>query len=66
LNESGYIPESYNLRPEEWDEDGYPAFEIIRTGRTSTKELRVSLPDEIWRPRALQWVQALDIMTAII
>jgi hypothetical protein len=56
------IPLGYGLLPEEWEDEEYPSVEIIRTGRRGGKELRVALPDFEWRPRAVLWGQALDIM----
>ncbi|GLB45737.1 hypothetical protein LshimejAT787_2700070 [Lyophyllum shimeji] len=65
LAEGGVIPSGYGLLPEEWDETGYPSVETIRSGRRGGKELSIDLPDEIWRPRAEQWVRALHIMDQI-
>ncbi|THV01311.1 hypothetical protein K435DRAFT_655548, partial [Dendrothele bispora CBS 962.96] len=62
LRSQNQIPEGYGVCPEEWDNGEYPAFEVIRTGRHSTKELTVALPDEIWRPRAELWVQGLYLI----
>lgn len=62
LQSSGQVPLGYGVLPEEWDEEGYPSFEILRSGRRGGKELRVALPDFIWRPRAELWVQALAVM----
>jgi hypothetical protein len=66
MEDGSIVPDGYGILPEEWDEDDYPNFEIIRTGRRGTKQLRISLPDEIWRPRAEQWVQGLYAMTRIL
>jgi hypothetical protein len=53
------------MLPEEWDESGYPVFETVKLGRRGGKELHIALPDEIWRPRAVVWCQALEVMTCI-
>ncbi|KAJ7588356.1 hypothetical protein C8J56DRAFT_785861, partial [Mycena floridula] len=66
ITQSGHVPAEFGIRPEEWEDGVYPTYEILHSGRRGTKELRISLPDEIWRPRAVQWVQALDIMTQLI
>lgn len=55
------LPEGYNIRPEEWVNGEYISFETLKTGR-KRKEMRVNLPDSVWRPRAEQWVRALDLM----
>ncbi|KAK6974465.1 hypothetical protein R3P38DRAFT_2554121, partial [Favolaschia claudopus] len=53
------IPPGYGLLREEWEGEMYPAFEIIKSGRKGSKELRVALPDSIRRPRAELWGRAL-------
>lgn len=64
--EEGVVPAGYNILPNEWDEDGYPTVEILRTGRRGRREIKVGLTDEIWRPRAVLWVQALDVLTRLL
>ncbi|KAJ7692645.1 hypothetical protein B0H14DRAFT_2651637 [Mycena olivaceomarginata] len=59
------IPPGYGLLLEEWDEDGYPSFEILRSGRRGSKQLRIALPDSIWRPQAEMWARALAVMDQI-
>ncbi|KAJ7803955.1 hypothetical protein B0H14DRAFT_2384172, partial [Mycena olivaceomarginata] len=59
------VPPGYGLLPEEWDEEGYPAFEILKSGRRGSKQLRIALPDDIWRPRAEMWGRALAILEQI-
>lgn len=66
VQEAGHIPEGFGILPDEWDDDQYPSHEIIRSGRQGTKELRIPLPDFVWRPRAIQWCQALDVMTRLL
>ncbi|KAJ7730649.1 hypothetical protein B0H14DRAFT_2409566, partial [Mycena olivaceomarginata] len=58
------IPGGYGLLEEEWEDAGYPSFEILKSGR-SKKELRIALPDFIWRPRAILWGQALDVLNQV-
>ncbi|KAJ7452138.1 hypothetical protein B0H11DRAFT_2156948 [Mycena galericulata] len=55
-------PAGYGIRPEEWENGTYPAFEILKSGRKGSKRLRIALPDSIWRPRAQLWVQALAVL----
>ncbi|KAE9387199.1 hypothetical protein BT96DRAFT_838006, partial [Gymnopus androsaceus JB14] len=67
LQATGDIPLGYGAHPTEWDDDtGYPSFGIIQTGLSGRKELRIALPDSIWRPRSIQWVQALYLMDQLI
>ncbi|KAG1757579.1 hypothetical protein EDB19DRAFT_1822622 [Suillus lakei] len=54
VREAEHIPDGFGILPHEWDDDEYPSHEIIRSGRQGTKELRIPLPDFIWRPRAIQ------------
>ncbi|KAJ7710720.1 hypothetical protein B0H17DRAFT_856711, partial [Mycena rosella] len=56
------VPGGYGIRQEEWEDGIYPASEIIKSGRKGSKELRVTLPDSIWRSRAQQWVRALAVL----
>ncbi|KAF9064224.1 hypothetical protein BDP27DRAFT_1230795 [Rhodocollybia butyracea] len=66
LDESGQIPLGYGVHPSEWDEDGYPALGSIRCGRKGSKMLEVALPDSVWRPRSVRWVQGLYLMDQLI
>ncbi|KAF8147914.1 hypothetical protein K438DRAFT_1625828 [Mycena galopus ATCC 62051] len=59
------VPSGYGLLEDEWDEDGYPSFEILKSGRRGGKQLRIALPDGIWRPRAEMWGRALAILDQI-
>ena len=64
LGQAGNLPPGFGLLPDEWDEDGYPAVEHIPYGqRDRTKE--ISLPHNIWHPRAILWGQALFVLNAI-
>ncbi|KAF8209154.1 hypothetical protein K438DRAFT_1572843, partial [Mycena galopus ATCC 62051] len=64
-DENGLVPPGYGLLPEEWEEDVYPSFEILKSGRRGGKELRVALPDSIWRPRAEMWGRGLAILNEL-
>ncbi|KAJ7454504.1 hypothetical protein FB451DRAFT_1144467 [Mycena latifolia] len=59
------IPPGYGLQQDEWENGAYPAFEIIKSGRKGSKELRVALPDSVWRPRAQMWGRALAILDQV-
>ncbi|KAJ6456213.1 hypothetical protein C8R47DRAFT_1248997, partial [Mycena vitilis] len=58
----GLVPAGYGLLEEEWEDGSYPAYEILRSGRKGSKELRVALPDVLWRARAEMWGRGLDIL----
>ena len=56
------IPDGFGLKADEWEDGCYPIFETIRLGRRRSKELEVSLANEIWYKRACMWCQALVCM----
>lgn len=64
-NEGAMVPPGYGLLPQEWDDGIYPTFEILKSGRRGGKQLRVALPDSIWRPRAEMWGRALATLNQI-
>ena len=59
------LPENYGVAEDEWEAEDYPETETIRTG-TNGKELVVVLPRDDWFPRAVQWAQALDLLTRVL
>ncbi|KAJ7728945.1 hypothetical protein DFH07DRAFT_757038, partial [Mycena maculata] len=59
------LPAGYGLLEDEWDDGTYPSFEILKSGQRGRKELRIALPDFIWRPRAILWGQALDVLNQV-
>ncbi|KAL0946060.1 hypothetical protein HGRIS_012333 [Hohenbuehelia grisea] len=61
----GDLPEGYGIRSSEWIDDAYPSYELLRSGR-KRKELRISLPDSVWRPCAAEWCRALDLMNRLM
>ncbi|KAK7007956.1 hypothetical protein R3P38DRAFT_3211610 [Favolaschia claudopus] len=68
LNEyqtNNVIPEGYGVLEAEWEDEMYPVLESINPG-TRGKELIIALPRDIWLPRAILFVQALDVMTRCI
>lgn len=58
------IPTGYGLLPTEWEDESYPTYEMIKLRQG--KELRIALPDFIWRHRAELWGQALDIVDRLM
>lgn len=65
LSQPDLVPEDYGVTEEEWEDEHYPETETIRTG-TNGKELVVELPRRYWFPRAVQWAQALDLLTRVL
>jgi hypothetical protein len=61
-SEQGFIPEGYGIMEDEWEEGEYPTSEVIQVGRRRSGELYVSLPLDVWLPRAELWVRALNLM----
>jgi hypothetical protein len=60
------IPIGFGMTLAEWGNEGYPSYEIIRTGRWGWKELCIDLPDFIWELRAKLWVQALHVLLRVM
>ncbi|KAF7363701.1 hypothetical protein MSAN_01027800 [Mycena sanguinolenta] len=65
LSDPSILPEDYGVLEEEWEGEDYPELETFRPG-TKGKELTVILPREIWFPRAIRWVQGLDLLTRVL
>ncbi|KAJ7732948.1 hypothetical protein DFH07DRAFT_755085, partial [Mycena maculata] len=59
------IPPGYGLLPDEWENGVYPTHEILKSGGRGRRELRVKLPDAIWRPRAEMWGRGLAILNQL-
>ncbi|KAG6373519.1 hypothetical protein JVT61DRAFT_6157 [Boletus reticuloceps] len=55
-------PEHFGLTDSEWEDDGYPVYEMIPVGRRASKELHVSLAEPIWYEWAQLWGQALTAL----
>jgi hypothetical protein len=62
LEDQKHIPQLYGLLPGETDAGEYGSVEILRSGRRGGKELTVSLPVDVWRPRAETWARAHSLM----
>ena len=65
LQNEGIVPYGYGVSQEEVQNDGYPGEEILRSGRRGRKEMHITLPIAVWLPRAIQWCQALEVMTTV-
>lgn len=60
-------PRHYRLYPDGWEDGGYPPYEFIRSGhRGGNRELRIKLPDVIWRPRAELWAKAVCMLDNVV
>jgi hypothetical protein len=60
--EKDIIPSGYGLYLSEWEDDEYPLFEVITTGRWGKRDMEINLSDSVWHERAKHWVQALDVL----
>ncbi|KAF8495404.1 hypothetical protein JB92DRAFT_2818209 [Gautieria morchelliformis] len=60
---TGFLPEDFGVRSEEWD-GAYPDHKALQIGHKG-KELVISLPAQIWYPRAVSWAQALYVMSKV-
>ena len=61
---AGIVPSGFGLLDSEWDNGTYPEYEDIKSGRDG-KRLNIYLPFAVWWPRAVVWVQGLQLMTKI-
>lgn len=57
-----FVPPGFGLLLAEWENGEYPSVEEIKVGWKRQRQLVISLPDEVWRPRAEQWVQGLYVL----
>lgn len=62
---AGVVPEGYGLREAEWPAGGYGEHEFIALGRQQRK-VTVDLPFTVWWPRAVAWVQGLEVMSRLL
>lgn len=66
VHEAAFLPGGFGIRPTEWAANGYPAFEMLRVGKRTTKQTRVALPPSIWQRKAEFWVQGLHTMQTMM
>jgi len=60
-------PRNFGLHADEWEGEGYRPYEFIRSGRRGgNRELRIELPDAIWRPRAELWAKAVSLLDDVL
>ncbi|KAL0058066.1 hypothetical protein AAF712_015270 [Marasmius tenuissimus] len=62
------LPRGWGIYDNEYEDDeGYPLSENIPlSGKKRSKQLTVTLPKHIWRPRANMWVKAVILMQAAL
>jgi hypothetical protein len=59
---AGLVPRHYGVHPNEVaDAGGYPTYETINYGARG-KALTIQLPEDVWFPRAVLWVQGLIVL----
>ncbi|ESK84132.1 hypothetical protein Moror_17034 [Moniliophthora roreri MCA 2997] len=61
LQANRVIPNGYGMQPEEWEDNKYPSYEVLQSGK-GIQKLRVDLPDYVWQLKAEKWVQGLEMM----
>lgn len=61
------IPIDYGFSPNEAIYKDYEPIEILPLGnRRAKKSMRIILPEEVWNPRAVLWVQALETLYEVL
>ena len=66
IQEAGTVPHQFGVLSSEWGDEGYPSRETLSMGRRSRKKITIELPQVIWLPRAIAWVQGLYTMQTIL
>lgn len=61
-NDRGLVPAGYGLTREEGSHRNYITLELLEVGSKADREVRIILPKEVWLPRTILWVQALELM----
>lgn len=59
--EAGFVPNGYGLREDEEGYERYNPDEVISVGKA--KRVYMPLPEKIWGPRVIEWVQAVVGLT---
>ncbi|KAK6966454.1 hypothetical protein R3P38DRAFT_3337925 [Favolaschia claudopus] len=62
VRQRGITPAGYRVLQDQWDDGTYPIIDGCRSSAEGGKELIVTLPRDIWLPRAVLFVQGLDVM----
>lgn len=61
-NRRGVVPIGYGLTRREGSDTDYRTLEVLEVGSKANRETRIILPREVWLPRTILWVQALELM----
>ncbi|TFK82319.1 hypothetical protein K466DRAFT_500533, partial [Polyporus arcularius HHB13444] len=61
----GIVPQHHGVSSSEWFDGSYGDFETINFGRGGRQE-ELELPFSVWWPRAVEWAQGLELMTALL
>lgn len=62
VNKREIVPTGYNLTPEENPTAEFRTLEMLEVGAKANREERIILPREVWLPRVVLWVQAIDLL----
>ncbi len=65
IQEAEIVPENYGLLEDEWEGETYGDVETLIRGRGG-REDPITLPFTLWWPRAVHWVQALELMSLML
>lgn len=64
VRNQGAVPLGYGLSPRDEEQAEYNPVELIRVGKI--KSMPIALPEEIWRPRMVEWIRGLRGMTVVL
>lgn len=59
-------PRGYGFLPGEGNYYAYDCMETLEIGTGYKKESPIILPETVWHPRTVLWVQALEVMNLLI
>lgn len=65
LHEAQTVPHGYYLQEDEWENGTYSEVEALYSGRRGSREIFITLPNSVWRPRAEMWARALDLLVRL-
>lgn len=63
---SQFVPAGYGFRSGEPGNGQYDSVAILEVGVGTKKPMPIVLPETVWLPRTVLWVQALEIMTSLM
>ncbi|KZT05190.1 uncharacterized protein LAESUDRAFT_656210, partial [Laetiporus sulphureus 93-53] len=65
VQQANIIPQDYGVLLYEWSDHSHPQTEQLKVGKRG-KYIDIAVPEDIWFPRAILWIQALDTLSRII